>query len=196
MSRRRRRIVAVLALCVAASMALGVGSYSSVSADRNVTVAVVADEDAYLAFGEELQCGMGNGHGDNQQFIRNQFPENTTIEHIEVEVGVPRGANGALRVRKGERGNSGGFVSLSEGRSTTFTYEASYGAGEAARIQVVPPARNVSGANRLAVELIEADGTDVKVTGTSTTYDVNCPRGGSSGGNGGGNGPGNGAGNH
>jgi hypothetical protein len=170
MSRRTRRVVALVALCVAASMALGVGSYSSVSAERSVSVSVVPPEEAYLGFDDDLQCGMG---GNNQAFVRNQFAGNTTIEYVTVEITAE---NGYVRV-----GTGGPATQLSPGASTHLTFEGPYEPGEAASIQVKPPHGNVTGADELSVELIEARGSGVRITEASRTYDVYCP--GGSGGN-------------
>jgi hypothetical protein len=166
---RRRRIVALLALCVAASMALGVGGYSSVSAERNVTVAVAPPEAAYLGLAEELQCNTG---GDDD-LVRNQFAGDTSIERIEVEI-MARG--GYVRV-----GTSGPAHQLGPGESVDLTFTGPYDPGEAAEMRLKPPTGNVSGADVLRVEVVEATGTGVRVIDASQTYEVNCPGGSSNG---------------
>jgi len=169
MSRRTRRVVALVALCIAASMALGVGSYGSVSAERSVSVTAAPPEDAYLAFGDDLQCGMSGGNGDNGAFVRNQFGGTTTIERVEVEVTA---IGGSVRV-----GTGGTATPLSSGASTRLTFDGPYDPGDSASIQVKPPRGNVSGADTLAVELVEATGSGVRVAETSLTYEVACPEG-------------------
>jgi hypothetical protein len=150
-------------------MALGVGSYSSVSAERSASVSVVEADEAYLAFADGLQCGAGGGVGDNDEFVKNQFAGNTTIEYVEVEVTAK---GGSVRV-----GTGGPATQLSQGASTHLTFEGPYEPGEAAGIQVKPPNGNVSGADGLAVELVEASGPGVDVAETSLTYEVSCPGG-------------------
>lgn len=171
MSRRTRRVVALVALCVAASMALGVGSYSSVSAERSVSVSVVPPEEAYLGFGDDLQCGAGGGVGDNDQFIKNQFSGNTTIEHIEVRVTAVDGY-----VEVGVKG-SGSTTPLWDGKSTVLTFDGPYEPGDAAGVHLKPAAQgsNITGADHLKVELVEAAGPSVHVTETSLRYDIHCP---------------------
>lgn len=166
MNRRIRRIFAVLTLCAAVSLSFGVSGYSSVSAERGVSVTVVEPEEAYLAFGDSLQCGMGGGTGDNNEFIHNQFGSNTTIEHIRVTVTA---IGGYIRV-----GTGGRATNLSEGESTELTFSGQYEPGESASIQVKPPGGNVTAADELAVELLEATGEGVRVTDTQQTYDVFC----------------------
>jgi len=170
MSRRTRRVVAVVALCVAISLSLGVGSYGSVSAERSVNVSVAPPEDAYLAFGDELQCGMG---GDNDEFVKNQFSGAATIERVEVEVTA---VEGYVRV-----GTGGPSTQLSPGASTRLVFEGPYEPGESASIQIEPPTGNVSGADALAVELVEATGPRVRVSETRVTYELSCPGGGDDG---------------
>ncbi|WP_435067013.1 hypothetical protein [Haloplanus sp. C73] len=164
MSRYLRRLTVVLALCVVASMSFGVGGYSSVDADRNVSVSVVEDEDAYLAFDDSLGCGVGNN-----VLVRNQFVGNTTIERIEVDVTAVGGY-----VRVGVRGPG---TQLAPGDSTQLTFLGPYEPGDAARMQVKPPTGNVSGADSLNIELLEATGQGVSVSVATQSYVVNCPGG-------------------
>ncbi|GAB3322711.1 hypothetical protein [Haloplanus salinarum] len=168
MSRRRRRIVAVLALCVAASMALGVGGYSAASADRSVSVTVAEPSEAYLALDGSLQCGMGRGVGNNKGFVHNRFPENTTVERIDVTVTA---VDGYVRV-----GTGGQAEQLGPGESADLTFWGPYDSGDSAGIQVKPPtANNVSGADSLHVEIDSATGPNVGVSGATRTYEVDCP---------------------
>lgn len=163
MSSYLRRLAVVLSLCVVASMSFGVGGYSSVEADRNVSVSVVEDEDAYLAFDDDLQCGSNN------VLVRNQFVGNTTIDRIEVDVTA---IGGYVRV-----GTGGPSTQLGPGDSTRLTFLGPYEPGDAVRMQVKPPTGNVSGADSLNVELLEATGTGVSVSGATHSYVVNCPGG-------------------
>jgi hypothetical protein len=50
---RRRRIIALVALVVAVPLAAGTGSFSSVSVDRGVDVAVAEDSNAYLGIDDD-----------------------------------------------------------------------------------------------------------------------------------------------
>ena len=173
MSRRTRRVVALVALCVAASMALGVGSYSSVSAERSVSV--VPSEEAYLAFAEEgeLQCGADDESGDNDEFIKNQFAGDTVIKSVEVRVTA---VGGYVKISGG-----GSSATLWDGDSRVLRFDETYGPGESAEIQLEPaaPESNITGADHLQVELVKATGSNVRVSETSLTYDIHCPdRGG------------------
>ncbi|MFA9515814.1 hypothetical protein ACERIT_01105 [Halopenitus sp. H-Gu1] len=163
MSRLRRRIVAIVALLVVGSMAFGVGGYSSLSVERNVTVSVVSSENAYLGISDELQCD-----GEND-FIRNQFGDDTTIDSIEIEVTT---VDGSVRV-----GTDGAMDQLESGESTELTFQGPYESGASAAIRIKPPSGNASGAAFLEVELLDVSGTDVTVSGARRTYDVNCPDG-------------------
>ncbi|WP_251343380.1 hypothetical protein [Haloplanus halophilus] len=81
MNRRTRRIVAVVALCTAASMALGVGGYSSVTADRSVNVAVADDGNAFLSIpGGEIRCT-----GGESVLLYNRFAGAVTGGTVEVD---------------------------------------------------------------------------------------------------------------
>jgi hypothetical protein len=72
MSRRTRRVVAVIALCVAAGAALGVGGYDAASSERGVDVDVADDEHAYLGINDSVSCS-----GD-VTLLTNRFPEPIT----------------------------------------------------------------------------------------------------------------------
>jgi hypothetical protein len=77
----RRLLVGVL-LVLAVSQAVGVGSYTSVSAARDVDVAVVPDEDAYLGVVPAGFDGCGN-----QTFLTlaNQFGADVALD-VDVRV--------------------------------------------------------------------------------------------------------------
>lgn len=171
MSRRRRRLAALLALCAVVSLSLGVGGYSSVSADRNVSVNVAPPEEAYLAFSDNLQCGAGNGVGDNKHFVKNQFAGNTTIDRIEVEVTA---VDGSVRVGDGTGGTT---TPVSAGEPTELVFDGPYEPGDSASVLIKPPRGNVSRADKLRVEIVEATGSGVRVAETKITYDVSCPGG-------------------
>lgn len=81
MSRRLRRLAAVLALCVVASMSFGVGGFSSVDGDRNVSVSVVEKEDAYL--GVETLAAGSCGNRDRLA-VTNRLT--TTLDRFDVVV--------------------------------------------------------------------------------------------------------------
>ncbi|WP_251330734.1 hypothetical protein [Haloplanus pelagicus] len=172
MSRRARHLVAILALCVAASSALGVGSYGSVTADRGLSVAIVDNDDAYIGFADDLQCGMGHGVGDNGEFVRNQFVGETVIDRF-----VVRATAGGGEVRVGTGGPT---HQLASGQSVTLTFVGPYRPGDGADIQVKPPHGNVSGADSLTVRVLDAVGANVSVSGPVRTFDVDCPDGGPS----------------
>jgi hypothetical protein len=158
----------MLALCAAASMAIGVGGYSAASSDRSVSVTVAEPSEAYLALDGSLRCGMGHGVGNSKGFIHNRFPENTTVSRVDVTVTA---VGGYVRV-----GTGGQADQLGSGESTDLTFHGPYDSGDAVEIQVKPPtANNVSGADSLHVELDSATGPNVSVSGTTRTYAVDCP---------------------
>jgi|GEM_PF-6728329 len=81
---------AVLALCAAVSLSVSVGGFSSVSAERGVSVTVVENEDAFLGVPEsELSCGNSN------RLFYNRFSEPVTDGRVEV---TPR--EGELKVKR------------------------------------------------------------------------------------------------
>ncbi|RCU48385.1 hypothetical protein DU504_14385 [Haloplanus salinus] len=174
MSRRTRRVVALVALCVAASMALGVGSYSSVSAERDVSVSVVAGDKAYLGLDEDLTCGPGSSatKGTGQSLIRNQF--SSDIDRIELRVTA---LGGYVRVRAKRTPKAGPAEPLGPDESTRIVFNETYGAGESIYLEIYGPTGHGTkeGAERLQVEVVEATGPGVRVTDTDRTYDVNCP---------------------
>jgi hypothetical protein len=169
MSRRARRLVALWLLATAMGVSVGADAYTAIGAERRVSVAVAAPDEAYLGFGDDLQCGRGGGVGDNRRFVRNQFRGDATIDRIEVRVTT---VGGHLRV-----GTGGTASRLATGESVRLTFDDSYGPGDAAAIQVKPPVGNASAADALRVELIAATGADVRVADATHTYDVRCPVG-------------------
>lgn len=167
MSRQRRQLVAVFALCVAVSLALGVGGYSTASPDRSVNVTIAEPSEAYLAFGERLQCGTGSA-GDDQTLVHNRFPENTTVERVDVTV---QAVGGYVRV-----GTDGEIRRLPPGEALSLTVQGPYDPGDVAEIRVNPPTtNNVSGADSLRVQLDAATGPNVEVAGSTRTYAIDCP---------------------
>ncbi|AXG07293.1 hypothetical protein DU500_13145 [Haloplanus rubicundus] len=175
MSRRTRRIVALVALCIAASMALGVGSYSSVSAERSVSVSVVPPEEAYLGFDENLRCGPGNsaGVGNGQPFLHNQFAAD--IDDIKLRVTA---LGGYVRVRADESPKGAPAKQLTPNDPTaTLVFEDTYGPGSSVELEIYGPSGvgTKDGADELRIELVEATGPNVRVAGADKTYEVNCP---------------------
>jgi hypothetical protein len=80
----RNALVALVVLVVAVGLSTGTGGFSSVSADRNVTVDVVGDEDAYMAL--EYPDGTVEVEADDSSTFltaTNQFthPVDFTIEY-------------------------------------------------------------------------------------------------------------------
>ncbi|GAB6860297.1 hypothetical protein ACFQL0_12855 [Haloplanus litoreus] len=147
----------MLALCVAASMALGVGSYSSASADRSVSVAVVEDEEAYIGIPDStLRCGRGQ----NALFY-NRFPAPVTDGHVEVTVG-----DGDLVVKRDD-----GFVEYYAGQEFTVPIDENVTAGERFRLHLKPT--NESAESITA--RIEVRGTGFSVS-TTATRDVSCEK--------------------
>jgi uncharacterized membrane protein YdfJ with MMPL/SSD domain len=175
MSRRTRRVLALVALCVAASMALGVGSYSSVSAERSVSVSVVPPEEAYLGFDDRLRCGPGNsaGAGNGQAFLHNQFAAD--IDDIEVRITA---LGGYVRVRAAESPKGAPATQLRPNDPTaTLAFEDTYGPGSSVELEMYGPSGvgTKDGADELRIELVEATGPNVRVAGVEKTYEVDCP---------------------
>lgn len=75
-----RYVPLVVALLVAGSLTASTTGFSSTAADRNVDVAVVSDEEAYL--GIQLECREETG----QAVIVNRFPAGTTLA-VDIEIG-------------------------------------------------------------------------------------------------------------
>lgn len=156
MSRRTRRVVALVALCVAASMALGVGSYSSVSAERSVSVSVVPSEEAYLGVpSTPLSCG----NGVNNVLFVNQFSAPITDGHVDVTVN-----GGDLLVK---RGNS--FREYGNGDEFTMSVDENVTPGRGYGLHLKPI--NDS-ADSIALE-IEVSGSGFDVS-TTSVRSVSC----------------------
>jgi hypothetical protein len=175
MSRRTRRVVALVALCVAASMALGVGSYSSVSAERSVSVTVVPPEEAYLGFDDDLQCSAGNsaGNGNGQAFLHNRFAAD--IGDIEVQITA---LGGYVRVRADESPKRGPAKRLTPSDPTaTLYFDDTYRPGSSIELEIYGPSGvgTKDGADDLRIELVEATGPNVRVADADKTYEVSCP---------------------
>ena len=157
MSRRTRRVVALVALCVAASMALGVGSYSSVSAERSVSVTVVDDESAYLGVpGGTLQCE----HEHNTLFY-NQFPEPVTGGHVNI---TPK--DGDLTIR-----HDGRVYDAHRGQEITLRVEEKVISGGQFEVQL----RRVGGSADSVTVDIEVSGPTFNVS-TTETRGVDCEK--------------------
>ncbi|NLV06478.1 hypothetical protein GOC83_10100 [Haloarcula rubripromontorii] len=74
----RRRVLVLCALVVVASFAVGTGSYSAASVERNTTVDVVADEDAYMSllYSDDTVRLEGSGaHEVTVVTVRNRFTQ-------------------------------------------------------------------------------------------------------------------------
>jgi hypothetical protein len=176
MSRRTRRVVALVALCVAASMALGVGSYSSASAERSVSVSVVDDDEAYLSFAEEdeLQCGPGKsaGNGGGQPFLYNRFTSD--IDDIEVQITA---IGGYVRVRANEPPKGQAKWLTPHESTTTFNFDDTYRPGSNITLEIFGPKGigTKDGAHKLRIEVVEATSPEVQVTNASQEYTINCP---------------------
>jgi hypothetical protein len=129
MNRRVRRLVALAALCVATSLALGVGGYSAVSADRTVDVAVVEDEAAYL--GVEV-TGFDRCGTQALLELRNQFRGDVildvTVAVVDADELAVRGLHGPGTLDSGESGTVTGNLTPAGGpaddRSITLRIDA------------------------------------------------------------------------
>lgn len=72
----RRRVLVLCALVVVASFAVGTGSYSAASVERDVTVDVVGDEDAYMSLvypDDTVRLDGSDTHKVTVVTVRNQF---------------------------------------------------------------------------------------------------------------------------
>jgi hypothetical protein len=173
MTRQRRRLAVVVGALVVVGLVFGVGSYDAVLSDHGASVGVAEPTgEAYVAFTDDLRCGTGSS-GTNEAFVRNRFADGVTITEFSVEVTAAGGAVGVETdtVNRTVEPNS----------PTDLTFEGSYGTAEGPALRLTPPSGNVSGADRLTVELVEATGSDVRVSGGTTTYEVDCPDGPSGG---------------
>ncbi|WP_338739680.1 hypothetical protein [Haloplanus salilacus] len=173
MTGSRRRLAVVVGALVVVGLVFGVGGYDAVVSDHGAFVGVAEPTgDAYVAFADDLQCGTGS-NGANEAFVRNRFADDITITEVSVRVTATGGSVGIATdtVDRTVEPNS----------PTDLTFEGSYGTAEGPTLRLTPPAGNVSGADRLTVELVEATGSDVRVSGGTTTYEVDCPDGPSGG---------------
>lgn len=175
------RRIALLGLCaVSLTLMVGSGAFTSTSADRTVSVTVVEDDSAYLGIGDTLQCGVGNGVGDNRNVVTNRFAT-TTLDQVKVRLSVA--GDGALRVSDspGASGSSNGngagdaFETIDAGDSVEFTY--TLGPGDGATVQVQPPTGNTTVADSVHLEVVEASGDGVDISADARTLNVRCPAG-------------------
>lgn len=136
-------------------MALGVGGFSSVEAERSVRVAVVGDEAAYLGIPDRtLRCGKSQ----NALFY-NQFPETVTDGEIEVTVG-----SGDLVVKRGDD-----FVEYHD--EFTIDIEENITAGEGMRIHLKP---TNGSANSITTDIeVSGPGFDASTTAARS---VDCEK--------------------
>jgi len=100
--RRRRQFL--LGLAVAGLLAVVFASASGVTmtADRDVTIGVAANDRAYLAFDYRMS-GVRNGTGNLSVTVENRFP-GTALEAVDLSVGGrPAGLLWGEQLRPGER---------------------------------------------------------------------------------------------
>lgn len=169
MNRRRRRLAVVVVALGVVGLISGVGSYDAVLSDHGASVGVAEPTgDAYVEFADDLRCGTGS-NGANEAFVRNRFADNITITEFRIEVTATGGSVG-IRTNAVDR-------TVEPNSPTDLTFDGSYRTGDGPTLHLTPPSGNVSGADHLTVELVEATGSDVRVSSGSTTYDVDCPDG-------------------
>lgn len=93
----RRRVLVLCALVVVASFAVGTGSYSAASVERDVTVDVVGDEDAYMSLlypDDTVRLSGSDAHEVTVVTVRNRFRQ-----PIDFAVTVTVTADDGLNVR-------------------------------------------------------------------------------------------------
>lgn len=79
----RRSVSLVLAVVATAMLVTGSAGFTSVSADRSVSVSVVDAENAYVAVDAcEKSTDSGNGSNPVRVTVKNQFSEPFTVERI------------------------------------------------------------------------------------------------------------------
>lgn len=100
----------LVALVTVLGVTVGTGSFSSVSADRGIEVAVTDDEQAFLTF-EQNTTDTANGTRSVDVTVGNQYPAGTTLSTVTVTI------NGTT-VDLAENGH------LSSGESRTHTFES------------------------------------------------------------------------
>ena len=164
------RHVMLLGVAVASLMlATGSGSFSAMSADRDVEISVVDDENAYLAIqnDEPLRCG----NPPRNTLLRNQF--DATLDSITAEVSVPAEEESALTVKA--RGADTKHH-LSPGESAEIAFEGAgdggYDPGEGPRLRVT--LENGTTPDSLGISISRASGVGVTVSVDERTFDVDC----------------------
>ena len=143
-TRKRLCAAGLVALCLLSTV--GTGGFTELSAERQVHLSVAPDSDAYLRLPEgPLACG-------EVTLVTNQFGQR--LDSVTFDVSVD---GGQLRV-----GHSDGA-------------EYSLAAGESLPVELRPPADpNVTVADTLRVEDIEAEGDGVAVSVDRRTFRVDC----------------------
>ena len=80
-----RHLSLILALLAALALVTSTGGYTSVTAGRNVEVAVAPDDAAFLGF-EQTTDAVTNGTTNVTVTVTNRFPAGTTLETVVVIV--------------------------------------------------------------------------------------------------------------
>lgn len=78
----RRQIILIVMLAAAVSTAAGTGSFSAVNADRNVDVAVAADENAYLGIDVKSAEGYVGGESFTILELTDRFPGDLKLDSV------------------------------------------------------------------------------------------------------------------
>jgi hypothetical protein len=155
----RRKLAIAIAICAIISLTSGVSGFTSVTADRSTSVAIVDQTDAYISFPEEVNCE--NGKND---IIMNKFPSKLNDGKIIV---TPQNGN----LTFGFHGDS--KEEFEDGNSNIFEIddEAPLKSGESLTIRIDSETTNT--AENLKIEVVDASGPTVAVD-TSTTVDIKC----------------------
>jgi hypothetical protein len=170
----RRRRIALIGLA-AASLMLATGSraFTSTSADREISVEVVEDGEAYLAFpDEELKCGNPQGGPQKNTIVRNQLGTSLSVT---VEVSV---SGGDLRIGESNPGSGQGQLEqLSPGEEETLTYHL--GTGQEAAVFIKPPSQGnnnqtVDTADTVHVETV-AVRSGIKISASERDFEFRKP---------------------
>lgn len=161
----KRRAALLCLVCASLLLATGSAAFTTTEADRSVEVRVVDDSNAYLAFGESLQCGSGGGNGDNQNVVRNQFPE--SIQSLTLRFTV-KGESGALKI--GKRGST---ERLETGESKTIRF-TQISPGSGVTVQITSPGKGKEVADNVSVTVIKAIGEGVEVSTDERHFEVSC----------------------
>ncbi|HKL28379.1 MAG TPA: hypothetical protein VJ898_03830 [Natrialbaceae archaeon] len=82
---RGRRLSLILALLAALALVTSTGGYTSMTAGRNVEVAVAPDHAAFLGF-EQTTDTVTNGTANVTVTVTNRFPTGTALETVVVIV--------------------------------------------------------------------------------------------------------------